>query len=131
MRQTSAVQTRNGVRARSGLHGGFTIVETLIALSMVLLVTHVILRSVPGIYRASAHSAQLQLKRSMWYSIGAEEWLQASDEDRLVPVEKETDREGWMRIQPEDGAKAVPLWRGKIDKVQQQQQQPGQGQRDF
>ena len=43
-------------------------------------------------------------------------------------MKKETDRDGWMRIQPQAGTKAVPLWRGKIEKVQQQAEEDD---RDF
>ena len=119
MRQTSVAPIRNRNGKRRGGRRGFTIIETLIALSMVLLVTHVILRAVPGVYKASAQSEKLQMERSMWVSLGAEEWLQSPDEERHIEVERETDRDGWLRVRPTTQADHAPFWRGPIEAVQQ------------
>ena len=120
MRQILVALTRNPRPRSRRLHGGFTIIETLVALSMVMLITHVILRAVPGIYKASAQAESLQLERSLWVSLGAEEWLESPEEERYIEVERETDRDGWLRVRPTAQAEHAPFWRGPIESVQQQ-----------
>ena len=118
MRRILVVPIPDKVAVRSPGRRGFTIIETLIALSMVMLVTHVILRSVPGIYKAGSYAEKLQLERSMWYSVGAEEWLHSPDDQRPLGAERDTDREGWLHFRPAATSEEVHFWRGPVEAIQ-------------